>query len=622
MISWFFGTQPSSQLGSANIEGKGEHRLIKGIIDEMSKNPSYLSSLTQPNLTHLKQQFLHSGVDKEHPMLQEIEKIQNNVSTQKPLEEVFISKGNGSTDLALNASNSYIQRGGCLPDETQAELMALAGKLEEISLCSSSDALLDMIATHFPLLKTLRFKENSIYENSSQTIGALTSQGLESLAKLQHLKHFEWQPSREYFVSDDSLQKLFSLPNFQEQLVTLKISNLHISDALASILNQYHNLIEFDLDISGSSSDGGVTTPQILVKLFQSTNLSASLKKLTLHAGTIYPLNWTFSDSSYFIHYLCSYRNLRHLDLSARGALFSSLEMQTLLTALKELETFLFDAVPFDDLMCYSMREMTGLKTLALKDCSKMSDEGYFALMQGKVFLQELSLGNALVVNDTSKLLNQIAEIPNLQKLSLDRVNFTDGLEALCTANTQKELQSLSLSNIPLAARKFGSLTKLTALTALKVDNCCKFNDESLRLLAESRLRNTLRVLELKDVSTSHFAINLLAKLELEHLAVIRSPAWTYMDYSSLLKNGILHRTLKTLCLDEAAISDKDANAFKEFFNLRALLLANSSLTPYGAGMNTISRLAKDNNLQLLIANGETDVSKLFERAVAECNVA
>lgn len=573
----FVGSSPDATAYSrvdpetAMINGK-EHQLLKRILEMKNDNPAFLTT-SSSRRSQLRTLLTATHVPIDHPLIQEIDHIQKFSGQHLTVcrESLYPSPMNSpqyvSSISAIHRTiaqnntpgvRAFVQSAWQTSEETMQELEAWTGKLDAIDLMIFDNDLMALIAEKFPNLTTLRLKARM--DGGSVIQDNFDDKGLESIAQLLKLTTLEWEIWVAGYISNKGFAKLFAHQHLKDQLTTLTISSFRVDTAVLAEVAQYKQLTSLSLHCCG---------PKGFEAMLQSHLLQKTLLKLQINSSE----NWDTILSEQLLHELANYPNMQELSFSsAPMGTNLSLAMQTMLEALKNLKSFSFSGVPFDDAMCEKISALTKLEALALGNCLQISETGYLPLFQEKSQLHSLSLVNAVRLGWKEENLKAIGELVALKHLALDGFSTSEyGLQPLCTENIRANLQTLLLDNLrSTLIEQYACLRQLRVLETLGISNCSLFNDDDLIPILEG-LRNSLVQLQLNKVPIADRSIFALTQLpHLKHLLLGSCYAVSAACYQALIKSPSLQPRLLTLALDWFPYTNEEIKNFTSFSALRA----------------------------------------------------
>jgi hypothetical protein len=390
----------------------------------------------------------------------------------------------------------FLQPASMSIEETKQALSQLVPPPEEIDLHDVDDELLLLIAEKFPQLKVLRLHKE---HEDGHYLGPwdLTDRGLLAIEKLTSLEKLElsgWEFI--VYISSNGLKSLFSTSHLANQLTELKLVTFQALDENLLPLSKYKKLETLSIR-------SAFVTPDGLKNVLQSPSLKNSLSNLYLYNST----GFDTSISDNVLKELKNYSHLEHLVLIASPWKSTSQALEQLLASKGFLKTLVLNGTTIDDGSAEKIGKMTKLEDLELLDCSAItSDTGIPQVLNSKENLRHLNLQEIVQLKNQHLLL--IGQLQTLEFLSLSSPApyvTSEGLKQFCECEAvQNNLQTLRLKDFStVESEGFGYLGQLKKLSNLRLESCLWFNEDSLRALANSPLRNSLQEFEFDEVVRS-----------------------------------------------------------------------------------------------------------------------
>jgi hypothetical protein len=504
----------------------------------------------------------------------------------------------------------FLQPASMSIEETKQALSQLVPPPEEIDLHDVDDELLLLIAEKFPQLKVLRLQKEYL---GGHYLGPwdLTDRGLLAIEKLTSLEKLElsgWEFI--VYISSNGLKSLFSTSHLANQLTELKLVTFQALDENLLPLSKYKKLETLSIR-------SAFVTPDGLKNVLQSPSLKNSLSNLYLYNST----GFDTSISDNVLKELNNYSHLEHLVLIASPWKSTSQALQQLLASQSALKTLVLNGTTIDDGSAEKIGKMTKLEHLELLDCSAMtSDTGIPQVLNSKENLRHLNLQEIVQLNDQHLAL--IGQLQALEFLSLSSpapyLMTSEGLKQFCECEAvQNNLQTFRLKDFStVKSEGFGYLGQLKKLSNLRLDSCLWFNDDSLRALANSPLRNSLQEFEFNETVLSDQAIFTLTQFEkLKNLTLASCYGLTNDGKGKFLEQVFFKKNLFGLCMDSFDLSDEVIKKFSAFESLKVLIMSNNGAIS-NTGEKYLLDLAKEKGCLTCIASGETDFFNMFESSL------
>ncbi len=503
----------------------------------------------------------------------------------------FILEGSRKQQHCLpnikTGETSYIQPYGITPDETINALRPVSGKLESIEIGFPNDKLIAFISDNFPNLKSLVIKEklNWWYWNTWEDF---TDKGLESFAKLQHLKRFDlMNASLLYSVTRKAFEKLLSTPHFTANLEELNLEFLGVSDTCLPIIASYQQLKHLYISVNMIGGD--------LTALLKSPSLQKSLSYFSFY-------NQSFLDDNSFKQ-LQKFSSLQHFsiqgeypgytDLSSRWKVSEPVFLQ-FLESQKKLISLTLQDPSINDAIADKLHQMSGLTHLSLADCSKVYTDDWKRVLADKTNLTSLDIGKIASID-----LSLMSSLP-LKFLSLEFKEYSllFGYEEFCRSKSiQDTLTTLHLSGMQfMGSGGFQPLVQLTNLTALRLDKCPHFNNDALESILP--LSDSLETLELGLVPLDDRSLKMFSQLKKLRNLYLATWGWTQEGREALLQDEFLKKNIQCIETKNFPYNDEQAFQFMQFKNIQVLIL-DSAIKMSDEGETSLKDWAWKNKIRV-----------------------
>lgn len=564
-----------------------------------------LTTLSVPELQFFRKELKRSNI--EHPICLLIDEKINQLALSTlgftPTRQTIKTHG------LKPSEKCYVQPYAISTEETIKALERLAGKLDEIELCSPTDELLAFVAEKFPNLTCLVIQEKLRWWFWTEW-NHFTDHGLESIANLKNLKRLDLICySSLPIISYSGFNKLLSQPQFAAHLEELNIESIVIGSQCLPIIATYQQLKKLHI---GQNS------------IFNN-NINALLESPTLK-NTIIDFcfyNWNpviINDDS--LKLLQNFVSLQHLSLEQctyreSGWKVSDSVLIEFLESKKKLNTLRLAGPSINDAIAEKLNQLTELNHLFLDDCSRVSSEkGWDLLLGNKERLNHLELQKLNMNRNNTFLFDKIP----LTFLSLGYVDicFKDWMENLCSGkNLQRNLKTLHLSNFLYAhSEAYKPLALLKGLTSLRFDKCVWFNHEALESLTP--LAETLETLAFGDVALDDKSIEIFAKFKkLKNLFLGQAKALTQEGIDKFQNNEFLKKNIVCLETMDFYFDDKQSQLFTKFENLKILILKNA-LNMSDNGEKALQKWAFANKVKVFFPGTTTFDFEDFDNGVKD----
>ena len=346
------------------------------------------------------------------------------------------------------------------------------------------------------------------------------------------------------YFNDRGLQYIASMKTI-ESLNLKQCRNL--TDTGLGYMTGFTNLTHLDLSYCSNIRDAGFAKLAPLTKL-KSLNLS-------------YCRNLT--DKS--IDQIIKFKDLESLDLGYCRNI-SSKGWKKLAT-LKKLRNLTIDYTYIDDAGLAAIAEISTLKNLSMRSCSRVSHNGLASLAKGKAKIESLNLAYVQAVRE--KLSEVLPTIKTLKSINLMYLQQTPAqLAALAKLS---KLTSLDLSYIKVDDKAMAELAKFKTLEEL-IFYDAQFTDKGLAELKSLTSLKTLGLNRCRRITDAGLAIIKDLK-QLESLTLYNTPIKNARIADWKANKKLTSLTLRS-CSTLTAASTKNIGAIT---SLRSLNLSNNT---------------------------------------------
>ncbi len=590
--------QPQLVINAPTQPDEKAKKLLERLSKEAFAEKFALESYSPNVLMDIKTSLILSKVDEEHPVVKKIASLisrhhpalsrhgEGVIGHSKEPRGLFLG-GQGSADVVIE--NGRVQESLSL--ESWKSLISERGsELTELDLTEVDDELLQLVLQHCPQINALH-----IQPMTPGILEDFTDTGLVLIAQLAHLKSLRLDCWNAVHLSHEGWEKMMKSMPLKGSLEELIVVHPCISDAALSSLSSCTTLKALTLKGGWKLSTSG------LERFLGSSYLRASMEKMHVVAGYDRRL---IGISDAVLSSLSGYSKLQELKLegdwlAAEQGILKFLEAQHKLLHLS------LQGLAITDSMAERIARYNQLQALSLSDCSKLSLDGYINLMRHKSDLSHLQLEQAVeLCNHPSSYRHPLEIISHLPKLSslclsgctgIENDDFIQFCKSWWMKNNLIQLSLAGLTQVESAA--LAEISQLEKLAVLHIDNCPWFNADAMDAITQGKSRHNIQDLRLNKVAiTDHSLAHLDRLSQLFKLTLGNCYALTEgerFEGREVLFDLKLKHQLVALALDNYNFSDRAAEWFANFKNLKLLWINNNSeLTK--DGIESLCQLGKN----------------------------
>lgn len=575
-----------------------EQKVIQWL-DYVHKILSKFNAIELHQLSYIENRIKELNAPADHPLVKKVQEFRSRHPSLKPLNS---AKPEIEQNLAASTQLMQIPRirgkvlnVKCSLDATKSVISG-KNKFTEINLYDVDDMVLGLIALCHPNLETLRINTAEHFAFN------FTDEGLRSIAKLQKLRILEittWGSE----ATKKGFEELLSTPALQNNLRELTLCHNWITDKALNEIAGFKSLESLEFETTAMTTQG-------LLTLFQSASLKTTLRKIKVVTDDD-PSKVSFNDA--MLNTLANYKALQVINIGSNWQITEPNLLQ-FLEAQKNVLCLYLRGLALSPAVAAKIGEMNAMKILRVTDCSKLSTAAIGALLHNKSNITHMSLNK---VEDLA--VDVLANLPKLNVLYLSGCGmWNDEFDKFCSApEMKKHLKELYLTDFPIvAAASLGNIKNLGALTVLRVDGCRKFNDDALRAILESPLKNQLTTLQLKDVTITEKSNKYLNDAaNLKKLLLANCYAFTEEGQAQFFDLTNLQKNLTVLVLDDFLFPDAMVKKLEAFTSLTRFCIWNNYLLTDAGAQELYNR--QDNSggrLDLVIGGGDDgSIYSLFD---------
>lgn len=599
---WFPKTIPSTVTSTSSMDQKDARWLAA-----VSARLSQTGAIESRYFRYLQNRLAQINVPADHPLLQKIQAIQSKHPLLKSLPQSSESTSTSTcetTDTLPGIQGNKLV--GNFPLDVLKNIIKTQGaQFDEIVLNDVDDDLLALIAAVRPTLAGLRII------TANRRADNFTDAGLNTLASLKNLTVLEIN-SWLAWLSPQGLENFLGTPSLQSGLTELTIYNPNLSDKGLAAIASFKALKSLEFESVFITSQG-------LLTLFQSPNLKTSLEKICIITNSNAGINLSINDG--VLASLSTYDKIQDINLGTDWKITEP-NFLSFLDSKKNLLKLNLRGTALSPEAAAKIEAMGALTSLSLNDCSKLWVGDFCNLLKNKdnVTLMSLAKAGGLLNQEyeTKLALDQLSKLPHLNILYVSGSSmWNDDFDAFCIApEMQNHLNEFYLTGAITEARSLGNLKNLHSLTVLRIDNCPKFNDDALKAIYESPLKDQLTTLQLNKVSITERSFQWINNSSsLKKLLIADSYAFSEVGRAQFFDLQNLQKNLTVLLLDDFPFPDAIVPKLAAFTSLQLLIIFNNNLLSRD-GAEALSKM-EDNSqgtLHVEVWYGDDDnVYRLFD---------
>lgn len=483
-------------------------------------------------------------------------------------------------DLPLEApvevsDSSFVNQGSLTQAEMIKKIASEGKEIKKLCINTIDDEILEIVASSCPNLESLvlyaRLDKPLLLEK-------LTDNGITALSQLTQLKEFTynaWDPSN---VSEQSFINLFLTPAIQNRLTKVSLCSFIFGDSLIPVLNTLKSLETLDLYTSGISSTAMATLSLPALKTLGLSQSSA--------------LNVSMIDDK-VLGQIATFTSLQSLTLDSLMTCSETAAKQ-MIGKLTQLTHLKWCGFTFTDNVIAALPPT--LTSLAIGDCSKVSNQGFGSLLRTLTSLVTLQLqkanGFAAIVPPAEGWVNNIKQLPRtLQHLYLHSswVRSYEGLPPL---------KSLAIQNPgQINPSAFGNELGKLPLTTLRIIGCETFSDQQLQRLANSPLVHTLVNLQIVNAPLSKASVKSLERFSKLKALMLGKVGFDEEGAEAFINSSILKKQLTHLFLNHFVITPALMPILAKWPHLQVVFLGNILEHPFDGKFYKFENIEKTNGV-------------------------